>query len=71
MNANVGNADRLVRAVAGTLLILLALLTDLLAEPAWMPWAAVAVGAVLVLTAAASFCPLYRLVGVRTCRLRR
>ena len=70
MTPNVGTIDRAARAILGVALILLALVGDLafLAAPA-MKWGAIAVGAVLVLTAGFRFCPLYRVLGVRTCRI--
>jgi hypothetical protein len=60
MNTNVGSIDRVVRVVLG-----LALLSAffLLAGP--LRWLALA-GLVLLLTAAFSFCPLYRVLGINT-----
>jgi hypothetical protein len=70
MSANVGTFDRLVRALAGIILIALPFTTPGL--QLWSNDAALyglpAVGAVLVLTALTRFCPLYRLIGLRTCR---
>lgn len=71
MTPNVGTVDRAARAVLGVALVLLAFVGDvaLLASPA-MKWGAAVVGVVFVLTAGFRFCPLYRLLGVRTCRIR-
>jgi len=71
MTPNIGTLDRAARAILGAALVLLALAGDLafLAAPA-MKWAAVAVGVVLILTAGFRFCPLYRVLGVRTCRIQ-
>lgn len=70
MSANVGTIDRIVRLLAG--LVLIALPFAAPALPAWNSEIALyglpAVGAVLVLTALVRFCPLYRLFGLRTCR---
>jgi uncharacterized membrane protein YphA (DoxX/SURF4 family) len=70
MVANVGNIDRILRLVLGAVLIALPFLTDF---PLWQTplarFGVPAVGAVLVLTAAFRFCPLYRLIGVKTCRV--
>ena len=59
--SNVGNIDRIVRAIAGLALIIVPFLA------AW-PIAAVAVsvvlGLVLVTTAAVSFCPIYAALGI-------
>jgi len=64
MKANVGTIDRVVRAVAGLALIAAGVLAGLA-----VPWNYVAMGAgaVFVLTAAISFCPLYPLLGINTC----
>ena len=69
MTANLGPADRLLRLVTGAVLLGFALAC---------PWAreqgdtvrllAGLAGAVLVLTAALSVCPLYRVLGLSTCR---
>jgi hypothetical protein len=60
MNTNVGSIDRVSRVVLG-----LALLSAffLLAGP--LRWVGLA-GVVLLLTAAFSFCPLYRVLGINT-----
>ncbi|MFN8548099.1 MAG: DUF2892 domain-containing protein [Candidatus Eisenbacteria bacterium] len=55
---NVGSLDRVIRIVLG-----LALLGAGVAYKAW--WGAI--GLVPLLTALIGFCPLYRLIGVRTC----
>jgi len=67
--ANVGTADRVIRIVLGVILIAAPFLTtsELWANPLAL-WGAVLVGAILVLTSAVRFCPLYRLVGANTCR---
>jgi hypothetical protein len=64
MVRNESNVDRVVRALVGAVLLI-----------AWMAgWVAGTlaivlgvVGVVLLATAAAGFCPLYRLFGVSTC----
>ncbi len=61
MTANVGSLDRLLRVVVG--LALLSLLV--LAEPP-LRWLGL-VGFVPLLTAAVRFCPLYTVLGIRTC----
>jgi ABC-type phosphate transport system auxiliary subunit len=66
MPCNVGTADRAIRLVVG--LVLLPLLTGFAAASPWLWWAALAVGVVLLATAGMRFCPLYTLLGVRTCR---
>ena len=60
MNRNVGNLDRGLRAVAGLALIAWALMGG----PVWA-W----IGIVPLATAGIGLCPLYSLLGVRTCPL--
>lgn len=67
MNRNVGSIDRIVRAVLGAVLLIWGLS---LGAAATLPLLAVIAGAVLIGTAAISFCPLYRIVGLTTCRKR-
>ncbi len=66
--ANVGAVDRVLRLALGALLAVLPFVTslELWANPA-AKWGAVAVGAVLIVTALVRFCPLYRIVGANTC----
>lgn len=59
---NVGRTDRVVRAVAGLLLLVLVLFV---LDGTWAMLAGL-VGVIAVGTAFFSFCPLYRLLGVRT-----
>ena len=56
---NMGSADKLVRLVIGALLIVLAL-TGVIG---WWGW----IGLIPLGTAFLNFCPLYALIGVRTC----
>ena len=67
MTVNVGNADRVVRAIAGILLIILPFVSSFGAGSAVLTWGSVVVGAILAATAVFKFCPLYRLVGANTC----
>ncbi len=57
---NVGSVDRIVRVVLG-----IGLLALVFAGP-HTPWGLL--GIVPLVTGAAAFCPLYRLVGIRTSR---
>lgn len=69
MNTNVGTLDRVVRAALGLVLLYLAFFGGLqLMEAAVWRWGAGAVGLVMLATAAFRFCPLYRLIGLKTCR---
>jgi hypothetical protein len=67
MDRNVGTMDRAVRALVGILALLGAFVLGWFSG--WMVWAAAAVGVIMLGTAAIGFCPLYRLVGVNTCRI--
>jgi len=69
MIANMGSLDRVLRLAVGAALILLALFSGagLFSAVAWK-YGAVAVGAVMIATGALRFCPLYTLLGIRTCR---
>lgn len=60
MSQNVGTIDRVVRIVIGIVLLALVFVGP------HTPWGLV--GAVPLLTAFVGFCPLYRLLGIRTCR---
>lgn len=70
---NVGGVDRLMRFVLGLVLLALAFVPSLAALvglPAdlgiWF-YVLVAAGAVMLLTSALRFCPLYTVLGIRTC----
>lgn len=60
MKANVGNVDRLLRALAGVVLIALAA-TGTIGLWGWI------VGVIALGTAFLRFCPAYTLIGVNTC----
>jgi len=64
MKANVGSIDRAVRLLAGLALAGCGLFGGIAS-----PWnvVAMAVGAVLILTAAFKFCPAYSIFGASTC----
>ncbi len=66
MNVNIGTLDRILRLVAG---LLLAGIGAAMASGGWAI-AALAVGAVMILTAVVGFCPAYTLLGIDT-RSRR
>jgi hypothetical protein len=65
MTRNEGTLDRIVRAILGAALLLLALTS--VSSPV-IYWGGLVVGLVLVVTALSGFCPAYRLLGIRTCR---
>ncbi|WP_195822279.1 YgaP family membrane protein [Roseobacter sp. MH60115] len=59
LSRNLGTADRVIRLVGGAALVVLALMGTI---GLW-GW----VGLVFVATAFVNFCPIYRLVGLKTC----
>jgi hypothetical protein len=68
MKANVGTVDRIIRAVVGLAALL----------GAWAIGSGsvafvllMVVGAILLVTAAVGFCPLYRVLGLNTCPVAR
>jgi VIT1/CCC1 family predicted Fe2+/Mn2+ transporter len=70
MTANLGNLDRLIRAILGAILILLPLLNmPAIWSSAYLAIGSIAVGLVLLVTALVRFCPLYRILRLSTCTL--
>ena len=70
MSANVGSIDRIIRLVAGIVLVALPFLTNIAVFASGTATAiSVVVGLILIGTAAMKFCPLYRLFGIQTCRV--
>jgi hypothetical protein len=67
MTRNMGSTDRALRFGVGVLIIVLAMFAGLGGE-GWLRWAAILVGAVMVGTAAMRSCPLYTVLGIRTCK---
>jgi hypothetical protein len=68
MTANVGNLDRILRAILGVILILAPFVSGAAAFQGWLTWVSVIVGAVLLFTAVTRFCLLYQVLGIKTCR---
>lgn len=68
MKANVGSADRGIRIIIG-LVALAAMFVGPLAGPGWTRIALALVGIIMIGTSAMSFCPLYRIFGIRTCKI--
>lgn len=69
MTLNVGSMDRVLRGLAGAILILLPFVSGFGAGSALLTWGSVLVGVVLAFTAVFGFCPIYRLIGASTCRM--
>lgn len=70
MTVNVGTLDRLFRFVLGAILIIAPFVGGLaLFDSSTAKIVAVVVGLVMVGTSAMRFCPLYRVFGIRTCKI--
>jgi len=68
MKANVGTLDRIVRIVIGLALIAFALGWIAPGSPyAWLGW----IGIIPLLTAAVGSCPLYSMLGLSSCPVKR
>ena len=63
MNMNVGGADRILRIVAGVILIGLTL-TGTIGVWGW-------IGVVPLATGLMKFCPLYTVLGIKTCPMKK
>lgn len=63
MKLNVGGLDRILRIVAGLVLVALAA-TGTVGAWGW-------IGVVPLLTGAIGFCPLYPLIGMNTCPMKK
>lgn len=69
MIANIGSLDRALRLVLGVALITAALLSGwAVFDGVALKYGAVVVGIVMLATATFRFCPLYTVLGVKTCR---
>lgn len=70
MSVNVGNIDRVLRGLLGLILIIAPLLnTPAIWSSAPVAYGSMAIGLVLLVTAVLRFCPLYRIIGISTCKL--
>ncbi|MEM5947345.1 DUF2892 domain-containing protein [Spirochaetia bacterium 38H-sp] len=65
MEKNVGKVDRIIRVILGIVLIVLGLVLQLSGQGFW--WLAL-IGAVLLITGLVSFCGLYKIFGISTCK---
>lgn len=70
MTANLGTIDRAIRAIIGAVLILSPLLNIPQIWPSGVfALASIGIGVVLIFTALVRFCPLYRVIGISSCKL--
>jgi hypothetical protein len=67
MNANVGSPDKIARIVAG---VVAAVVAFMVGAGSALGLVLLLVAAVLIVTAVTGFCPLYRVFGVSTCKVR-
>lgn len=66
MKANIGTIDRGIRIILGVL-ALVGVFIGPLSTGGWPQIAIGVVGVILIATSSFKFCPLYRLLGLRTC----
>lgn len=69
MKNNVGNTDRFVRVMFGIILLILFMSGAI--ESNTLSWVVLAVSLVLIITAFATFCPLYAIIGKNTCEVKK
>lgn len=65
MNKNMNTLDRVLRVAVAIVLVVLTLNGTIGGALAYAAWA---VAAIFALTSVVSFCPLYRIFGISTCR---
>lgn len=69
MSANVGNIDRVIRILIGLAAIAMIFVGPLSGLAwGWEKYALIAVGVIMIGTSAIKFCPIYRILGLRTCK---
>lgn len=70
MTANVGTFDRLARIVLGLVLLALPFVGNIaLFQSGVATTIAVIAGIIMIATAGMRFCPLYRVLGIQTCKI--
>ena len=67
MERNESGADRIIRVVIAIAAVVGAFAIGF---SSWVAWLLIVVGAIMLVTAATGFCPLYRIFGISTCRVR-
>jgi Inner membrane protein YgaP-like, transmembrane domain len=68
MKKNIGSADRIIRLIAAALVAVLYFTNTI---TGLFGIALLVLGGIFLLTSLVSFCPLYALVGIRTCPLQK
>lgn len=70
MKRNVGSVDRIVRLILGALLVVAPFISSMaIFSSSAGTVVSVIVGVVLIATALMNFCPMYRVLGIRTCKI--
>jgi hypothetical protein len=70
MTANIGSIDRIVRIILGIVLLAAPFLSGMaLFTSTTATVISVILGVVMLATSSMRFCPLYRIFGIRTCKL--
>ena len=67
MNKNVGNTDKTIRIIIGILLLVAAFTISLSANAKII---VIVLGVIALATGLINFCPLYKLIGVNTCKIK-
>lgn len=67
MERNESGADRIIRVVIAIAAVIGAAAVGF---GSWGAWLLLAVAVIMLVTAAVGFCPLYRVFGISTCRVR-
>lgn len=69
MTMNIGTLDRAVRLIIGLILLAVPFVSSIaLFQSTTATIISVVLGVILIATAAMKFCPLYRVLGIRTCQ---
>ncbi|OGO54821.1 MAG: hypothetical protein A2V85_16710 [Chloroflexi bacterium RBG_16_72_14] len=68
LTQNVGTPDRIIRLLIGAALSA-AVVAGVVTAP--LAWVAGALAAIMLVTGATGFCPLYALFGIRSCPIQR
>ncbi|MEM6670859.1 MAG: DUF2892 domain-containing protein [Pseudomonadota bacterium] len=68
MSINVGTVDRALRAALGVVLLYLAFASGIpFFESGLFKYGAAAIGVIMLVVAAVRICPVYTILGIRTC----
>lgn len=69
MSKNMGSIDRVVRLVVAAALLYAAFGGAAVAAAGVVHWLAIAVAVIFAITAVVGNCPIYSVLGIRTCRV--